>query len=225
MLQLQLLLHFHIKCRSLLRWGRPNTQAALCLAHLWVAFAQESSQHHPVEHALPPLQVVLDRVREEDGVDEVAVEGLDGAEGDQDPGEPDRLERGLVGVGSPGKAKLSLLKESRISRVALEEKEGFDTGQLLGGEVEGAEGGEAVAEGGESSRGAGLREEQVELLLLEAGRLEAALKEEEVWPGGADSSCLAVCGQASQGRQGPQPVTGGEEVYSCHSAELFPSRF
>ena len=65
----------------------------------------------------------------------------------------------------------------------MEEKEGFDTGQLLRGEVEGAEGGEAVAEGGESGRGAGLREEQVELLFLEAGRLKAALEEEEVWPG------------------------------------------
>ena len=137
------MLQLHIMGRRLLRWRRPNTQTALCLARLWVAFAEESSQHHTVEYALPPLQVVLDRVREEDGVDELAVEGLDGAEGDQDPGEPDRLERGLVGVGSPGKAKLSLLKESRISRVALEEKEGFDTGQLLSGEVEGAEGVEA----------------------------------------------------------------------------------
>ena len=204
----------------MLRWRRPNTEAALCLAHLWVAFAQESSQHHPVEHALPPLQVVLDRVREEDGVDEVAVEGLDGAEGDQDPGEPDRLERGLVGVGSPGKAKLSLLKESWISRVALEEKEGFDTGQLLGGEVEGAEGGEAVAEGGESGRGAGLREEQVELLLLEAGRLEAALEEEDVGPGRANGSCLAAWRQGPQRGQSSQPVASRFKVLGSNLAEL-----
>ena len=110
LLQLHILLQFHIKGRRLLRWSRPNTQAAPCLAHLWVAFAQESSQDHPIKYALPPLQVILDRVREEDGVHKVAVEGLDGAEGDQDPSEPDRLEGGLVGVGSPGKAKLSLLK-------------------------------------------------------------------------------------------------------------------
>ena len=82
-----------------------------------------------------------------------------------------------------------------------------------------------MSEGGEGCRGAGLREKQVQLLLLEAGRLEAALEEEEVGPGGADGSCLAACGQESQGRQGSQPITGGEEVYSCHSAELFPSGF
>ena len=83
-----------------------------------------------------------------------------------------------------------------------------------------------MTEGCKSGLGARSREKQVQLLLLlEAGRLEAALEEEEVGPGGADGSCLAACGQESQGRQGPQPVRGGEEVYSCHSTELFPSRF
>ena len=203
----------------------PKTEAALCLACLWIAFAEESSQHHAIEYALSPVQVVLDCVRKEDGVDEAAVEGLDGAECDQDPGEPDRLDGGLVGVGSSGQAKLGLLKESRISRVALEEKESLDAGQLLRGEVEGAEGGEAVAEGGESGLGAGLREKQVQLLLLEAGRLQAALEEEEVGPGEADSPCLAGDGKESQGREGSQPITGGEEVNSCHPAELLPSGF
>ena len=47
-----------------------------------------------------------------------------------------------------------------------------------------------MAEGGEGCRGAGSRKKQVQLLLLEAGRLEAALEEEDVWPRGADGSCL-----------------------------------
>ena len=82
-----------------------------------------------------------------------------------------------------------------------------------------------MAEGGESGLGAGLREKQVQLLLLEAGRLEAALEEEEVGPGGADGFCLAGDGKESQGREGSQPITGGEEVNSCHPAELLPSGF
>ena len=91
---------------------RTKTQAALGQACLWVAFAQEPSQDHPVKHTLPSLQIVLYRIGKEDGVDEATVESLNGAESDQNPGKPDRLKRSLVGIGSPGKTKLGLLKES-----------------------------------------------------------------------------------------------------------------
>ena len=78
------------------RWSDTNT--ALGLTCLRVALAEEPGQHDPVQHALPPLQVVLDRVREEDGVDEAAGDHLDRPQCDQNPGESHRLERTLVGV-------------------------------------------------------------------------------------------------------------------------------
>ena len=111
-----------------------------------------------------------------------------------------------------------MLKKSHISRVALEEQEGFDARQLISGEVEGAKGGKAVTEGGKSSRGAALREKQVQFLLLEAGRLEAALQEEEVWPRGADGSCLAGWRKGPQRGQAPQPVAGRMKVLGCSLA-------
>ena len=80
-------------------WGRwSDTNTALGLTCLRVALAEEPGQHDPVQHALPPLQVVLDRVREENGVDEAAGDHLDRPQCDQDPRESHRLERTLVGV-------------------------------------------------------------------------------------------------------------------------------
>ena len=80
-------------------WGCwSDTNTALGLTCLRVALAEEPGQHDPVQHALPPLQVVLDRVREEDGVDEAAGDHLDRPQCDQDPRESHRLERTLVGV-------------------------------------------------------------------------------------------------------------------------------
>ena len=78
--------------------GWSDTNTALGLTCLRVALAEEPGQHDPVQHALPPLQVVLDRVREENGVDEAAGDHLDRPQCDQDPGESHRLERTLVGV-------------------------------------------------------------------------------------------------------------------------------
>ena len=60
-----------------------------------------------------------------------------------------------------------------------------------------------MAEGGEGGLGAGLREKQVQLLLLEAGRLEAALEEEEVGPGGTDGPCLATGRKRPERGKGP----------------------
>ena len=80
----------------------------------------------------------------------------------------------------------------------MKEKKSLHAGELLRSEIEGAEGGEAIAEGGEGHWGAGWREKQVELLLSEAGRLEATLEEEEVGPGGGDGSCLGGRGEGGR---------------------------
>ena len=82
-----------------------------------------------------------------------------------------------------------------------------------------------MSEGGKGCRGAGLREKQVQLLLLEAGRLQAALEEEEMGPGGADGSCLGTWRKAPQRGQRPQPVACGFKVLGCNLTELRPSRW
>ena len=81
-----------------------------------------------------------------------------------------------------------------------------------------------MLEGGEGGGGAGGGEEQVQVLLLEAGALDAALEEEEMGPRVGDGSRLAAWWEGSQGWQGPQPVAGGLKVLSCHLAEKLGSR-